>query len=221
LGEVTGGLSSVRDATRLLEEAETNWPAVEKRLLDLKSKILRKKSNLIINLTGDKQTLDKAQQEIQTLLASLPINNEPNEDSFWKQWPSQSLSFMSRKKNEAFAVPSQVNYVIKGAAIFEPGELVSSSTTVVTRYLSLNYLWDNVRVVGGAYGGFARFSETTGRILFLSYRDPNLINTVKIYDDAGENLKQSEINDDIILQNIIGAIGDIGNYMYMYVTHCY
>ena len=58
-------------------------------------------------------------------------------------------------------VPTQVNYVAKAAPIYEAGEAVPGSTSVITRYLRTAYLWDAVRVQGGAYGcslGFSRFS---------------------------------------------------------------
>ena len=57
-----------------------------------------------------------------------------------------------------------------------------------------------MRVVGGAYGGFGRFSEVSGRMMYLSYRDPNLKSTLDIYDGAGAALKTAEIADQDILQ---------------------
>ena len=64
--------------------------------------------------------------------------------------------------------------MVKGGQIIPPKSPVSGAYSVVSRYLSTGYLWDTVRVVGGAYGGFARFSEASGRFVYLSYRDPNL-----------------------------------------------
>ena len=64
----------------------------------------------------------------------------------------------------------QVNYVVKGGSIFAPGERVKGSYDVVSRYLSTGYLWDTVRVMGGAYGGFARFGAASGRFVYMSYR---------------------------------------------------
>ena len=106
-------------------------------------------------------------------------------------------------------MPSQVNYVVKGGPILSPGEHVSGSSSVVSRFLSLHYLWDNVRVMGGAYGGFARFSETSGRFVYMSYRDPNLKATLDIYDKAPDALLGTHITNDDILQGVIGAIGDL------------
>jgi hypothetical protein len=50
--------------------------------------------------------------------------------------------------------------------------------------LLTGYLWDTVRVMGGAYGGFCRFSPLTGTFSYLSYRDPNLLTTLDNYDGA-------------------------------------
>jgi Zn-dependent M16 (insulinase) family peptidase len=61
--------------------------------------------------------------------------------------------------------------------------------------------------MGGAYGGFARFGESSGRFTFMSYRDPNLSKTLDVYDSAPEFLKTTEISDEDILQTIIGCTG--------------
>ena len=112
-------------------------------------------------------------------------------------------------ENEGFTVPSQVNYVVKGGPVLSPGEPVSGSSSVISRFLSLHYLWDNVRVIGGAYGGFARFSETSGRFVYMSYREPNLQGTLDVYDRAPDALLNAQITHDDILQGVIGAIGDL------------
>ena len=85
---------------------------------------------------------------------------------------------------------------------------------MVATYLSLGYLWDNVRVVGGAYGGSARFSPTTGRIMYVSYRDPNLKGTLDIYDRAGDALSKAEISDEDILQVFESVTNSINNKIY-------
>ena len=97
--------------------------------------------------------------------------------------------------------------------MYQPGDPVSGATSVVSRFLSLNYLWDTVRVMGGAYGGFARFSEATGRFVFMSYRDPNLKGTLDAYDQAPAAILNSDITKEDILQGVIGAVGDLDSPM--------
>ena len=68
--------------------------------------------------------------------------------------------------------------------------------------------------MGGAYGGFARFGDSSGRFLFMSYRDPNLSKTLDIYDSAPEYLKSAEISEEDVLQTVIGCTG-----YFIFTTH--
>lgn len=77
----------------------------------------------------------------------------------------------------------------------------------------VQYLWDYVRVMGGAYGGFCTFSPYSGFFSYLSYRDPNLAKTLDVYDGAAEAVmaavEQIESDPDTLSQAIIGTIGDM------------
>jgi presequence protease len=106
-----------------------------------------------------------------------------------------------------------VNYVAFGGPLYQPGEVVSGSSSVVTNFLSNTFMWDQVRVLGGAYGGFARFSEGSGKFVYLSYRDPSVLNTLKVYDEAPDVLSEQEISSEEILQSVIGTIGDLDSPM--------
>lgn len=83
----------------------------------------------------------------------------------------------------------QVNYVVKGGRVYQPGEAVPGQASVVSRFLRNGYLWDTVRVMGGAYGGFTRFDPISGLFACLSYRDPNLGKTLENYDGASGESK--------------------------------
>lgn len=93
---------------------------------------------------------------------------------------------MSTRPPAAHAVArhltTQVNYVVKGGPLYQPGEVVPGHATVVSRFLRTGYLWDTVRVMGGAYGGFSKFDPVSGLFSCLSYRDPNLGKTLENYD---------------------------------------
>merc|ERR1719221_406579 len=98
--------------------------------------------------------------------------------------------------------------------LFEPGSVHNMGAYgVVARYLSSGYLWDNVRVVGGAYGGGCAFNPTSGGFAFSSYRDPNLLGTLDIYDGTVGVLENLEIDDAALEQCIVGAAGDLDSPM--------
>jgi Zn-dependent M16 (insulinase) family peptidase len=84
---------------------------------------------------------------------------------------------------------------------------------VVSKYLRTGYLWDTVRVMGGAYGGFCRLSPQSGVFTYLSYRDPNLKGTLDNYDNAAEHLLKLELSPADLSQAIIGAVGELDRPM--------
>lgn len=204
LGEVTNGITALRNAGPLLEMAEKDWPTLHKRMTNMRDKIV-KKNGMIVNLSGDEKVLPAVMPAVDTFVGGMKKEEtvpKTMEEAF-------STSMLLPMENEGFSVPSQVNYVVKGGQLYKPGEKVSGSTSVVTRYLSLNYLWDNVRVMGGAYGGFARFGAGSGRMSMMSYRDPNLQKTLNIYDKAPEALLNHEVSQQDVFQGIIGAVSDL------------
>ena len=176
---------------------------------------------MIINLTGEQSLVNAATPLIQQFYEQLPAatTSVPSTTLFttWNAKKDELLSTLFPGKtiasHEGYAIPSMVNYVGFGGALFGPGDRVSGSTSVVTRYLSTGYMWDHVRVLGGAYGGFARFSESSGRFAYLSYRDPNLAKTLDVYHHAGEHLSETEVASEEILQAIIASIGDLDSPM--------
>jgi hypothetical protein len=80
-------------------------------------------------------------------------------------------------------------------------------------YLRTTWLWDRVRVQGGAYGARCNFDRFSGVLTFTSYRDPNLQKTIAAFDNAAEFLDTAPISQDELTRAIIGAISDIDMYM--------
>ena len=84
--------------------------------------------------------------------------------------------------------------------------------SVITNFLRTTWLWEKVRVQGGAYGGLCLFRKQSGVLTFLSYRDPNLLGTLKNYDGTAGFLRNIDLSADELTKNIIGAIGSIDVY---------
>ena len=98
---------------------------------------------------------------------------------------------MTPTKFEALTIPAQVNYVGKGANLYKLGYEPHGSVSVINNYLGTTWLWEKVRVQGGAYGGFSAFDTHSGTFTFLSYRDPNLLATLDTYDKTVDFLTGS------------------------------
>jgi len=198
-----------------------------KRLLTVREKILNSetcRNGMIINLTGDAGVFKTIQPTIKDVLASLPGDSKGEKlPDFYSQdhpWITQALGEMAKDTpvlNEGFVIPTQVSYVGKGGKIYSAGEHVKGSASVVSRFLRTGYLWDHVRVIGGAYGGFCTFTPDLGFFSFLSYRDPNLAKTIDVYDATAEELMKAAEdlanNQEALETAIIGTIGDMDSVL--------
>ncbi|WP_290773919.1 insulinase family protein [Anaerofustis sp.] len=128
--------------------------------------------------------------------------------------------------NTAIILPSMVNYVGQGGEYGSFGYSYEGSLLVLKKYLSTEYLWDNVRVMGGAYGSFIHIDKF-GNLGLVSYRDPNVKRTYKMYDNLVEYIKNIELNNEEISKLIIGTVSDmdipLNNYSKIreYVTRVY
>jgi hypothetical protein len=121
----------------------------------------------------------------------------------------------ARIEKEGLTIPAQVNYVGKAANLYDLGYEFDGSAEVITSYLRVAYLWEKIRVLGGAYGAFCSFDSSSGILSFLSYRDPNLDATLENYDNAAGYLKKldaSSLSDSELTKAIIGTIGDLDAY---------
>jgi hypothetical protein len=220
LAEKISGITYLDTVKKFLTEAEEDWPSMLSRLQRIKDAILNEKTcrnGMVLNLTGDKAVLNTIQPSVESFLKELPGDHSGESlIDFYKEdhpWVAGLRDEMAAPEDEAFVVPTQVSYVGKGGLLYKPGEKVSGSAAVVSRYLSRKYLWDYVRVIGGAYGGFCQFNPYDGFLSFLSYRDPNLGKTIDVYDNTSDVLSKQAIdlesNKEELEKAIIGAIGDM------------
>ena len=83
---------------------------------------------------------------------------------------------------------------------------------MITRHLRNTWLWDRVRVQGGAYGAFCSFDPFSGILAFASYRDPNLGGTLANFDNSGRFLREADLSEEELTKAIIGTIGDLDAY---------
>ncbi len=84
---------------------------------------------------------------------------------------------------------------------------------VIARYLRNAWLWDQVRVQGGAYGAFCLFDRISGALSFVSYRDPNLLQTLAAFDQSSRFLREHRLEKKELDKSIIGTIGDLDAHM--------
>ncbi|KAJ9129329.1 hypothetical protein P3X46_033872 [Hevea brasiliensis] len=202
ISDQMGGISYLEFLQGLEERVDQDWSGVSSSLEEIRASLLSR-NGCLINLTADGKNLTNAEKYVGKFLDLLPSNSFA-ETATWNSRISPG--------NEAIVIPTQVNYVGKAANIYDTGYQLSGSAYVISKYISNTWLWDRVRVSGGAYGGFCDFDTHSGVFSFLSYRDPNLLKTLDVYDGTGDFLRELEIDDDTLTKSIIGTIGDVDAY---------
>ena len=202
LGEQMNGISYLFFLRRLAVDVDKNWSAVHAVLEEMLQILVNRKS-MIVNVTIDDHGWSHVEPRVRGFLGELPA--APLTTAEWS--PQRFDDF------EGMTIPAQINYVGKGANLYELGYKFHGSANVISKYLRTTWLWERVRVQGGAYGAFCLFNSLSGVLTFLSYRDPNLVKTLEIFDKTTEYLRNIELSREELTKGIIGAIGDIDTYM--------
>lgn len=168
-------------------------------LEDLIQKTFTKKS-FVLRFTGKKDALEKDLPIVKNFYASLKDVR-----------PTWNFEFTPQFRNEGIKTQFDVNFVAKSGVYSAP---FHGAMLVLNNALSLDYLWMQVRVHGGAYGCMLN-TPTTGGIGFTSYRDPEISRTKKVYEDVISYIKDFNPSDEDLLKYKIGAIGGLDEVLHV------
>jgi hypothetical protein len=164
---------------------------------------------VLLNITGSSNGLKTAMEYSNVLFDNLPMSKSLTRDKFlldddWK------FNHHQQQQHHAIIIPSQVNYICQGGFMntdMNNNERLKESTKVVTRHIQNNWLWDEVRVKGNAYGAFCSLSSS-GIFSYGSYRDPRVAETFNTYDNTATFLNNENITEDQLEKAIIGYMSD-------------
>jgi presequence protease len=195
------GVSQLFFLRSLAENVQNNWKGVLATLTRIRN-ILLNRDTMILNATLDQSGWREVLPRLESFVEGLPTASATRE-----AW-SPALP----PAPEGLTIPARVNYVGRVADVSNVPNATTGSAVVVSRYLGMSYMWEKVRVQGGAYGGFAALDTLANTFSFLSYRDPNLTRTLDVYKGAGDFLRDVEISGEEVTKGIIGAIGDMDAY---------
>lgn len=190
----TGDLQFYNFVSDLDTNFDSKADEIIKNLKDVSSLVFNKE-NLTVGITADDNEYDKFQQSLTTLLNQIG-------DS---KLQTYSYKFDDTAKNEGLMIPSQVQYIAEGYNINKLGYKYSGNMLVLSKILTTEYLMNEVREKGGAYGTSFSISPQ-GNALFTSYRDPNLKETLDTFDKAGDFLRNFKADDSQMTSYILGIV---------------
>ncbi len=200
--EQMGGVSHLFFLRDLIGRIDRDWSAVLETLETMR-RLLINRDAMLVNATLNATNWAAVEPQVAAFLGELPA--APVTQQVWRpEFPQQ---------DEGLVIPAQVNYVGKGGNLYRLGYTLHGSALVITRYLSTTWLWERVRMHGGAYGGFCTFDRRSGVLTFLSYRDPNLLQTLQTYDQAAQFLRDLTLSPEELTKAIIGTISAIDAYL--------
>ncbi|MDU1643526.1 insulinase family protein, partial [Peptoniphilus harei] len=189
-----GGLNYYDFMRDLVENFEEKWEDFEKESEKIYEKLFVR-DNLIISTAGNLEDLNKIKPELEKYINSLEMKNIKPAD----------YEFERNNKNEGLYTTSNVVYVSKGYDLEDLGLKYRGDLTVLANILNSSYLHNEIRAKGGAYGGGITIGRS-GDMATYSYRDPNLKNTVKVYDSIGNFVENVKMSDEDLKNFIIGSM---------------
>jgi len=170
---------------------------------------------------GDKKILQHIVPVVSRFLAKelpersdkYPLPDFATELHPWLAKTREQMDIESPRRNEGIVTQTAVNFVGAGAPFYEPGENVPGSSIVIGQYIEFNNFMLQIRERRGAYGAFVTADHWTGMLIFMSYRDPNLQETLEVYTSVPSYLKEQMQNSEaaapLINSAIIGTIGSL------------
>ncbi len=201
LQERMGGIENLFFLRELARRVDQDWQGVLEDLEAIRQTIVHGKG-AILNLTLGEPMLREHEGRFRDFLEALP-RAEPS---------TPSWAGLDARLDEGLLIPAQVNYVGKVCDLNQTGYRFHGSSLVASKYLRTTWLWEQVRVLGGAYGGFCNFGRLSGLMTFGSYRDPNIVATLKAFDGCAAFLEKGSLDQDELLKAIIGTSGDLDPY---------
>lgn len=190
-----GGINYYGYLMEVLKDYENEYPKLLNGVLEI-SKYLFTKENLMVSFTGSQEGYLIFEEELRKLIARLPERIDRAEE----------FNFVPNQLNEGFKAPYDVLYVALCGNYKKDGLPYTGALNVFQNIISTDYLWKQVRVLGGAYGCMCGFGST-GDSYFVSYRDPNLENTLNVYKGVLDYIDNFTATEDEMLKFIIGAVG--------------
>lgn len=160
-------------------------------------------NELLVTITADEACRNAARNLFSGLMQLLPASTHRT-----------SLSkFSPDAHNEALLLgQSQVQYVAKGSNFILKGWQFTGELHVLATILRLDYLWNRVRVQGGAYGAMVSL-QRNGNAAFTSYRDPRLMETIDVYKNAASYLRSFAADEKEMTRYIIGTIATLDKHL--------
>ena len=195
------GIAFYRSICHIEKELSESPKNVSDKLAAIAKKLFAR-NRMLISFTGNNEAYGNAKPSLEKVIAGF--------DKMSAIGNQAEVHFNTAK--EAFIDASQIQYVAKTGDFICEGYEYTGALRLLRIILSYDYLWINVRVKGGAYGCMNTFLRS-GESYFVSYRDPNLSDTLDVYDRIPEYIKSFSPDERDMTKYIIGTFSALDTPM--------
>ena len=189
-----------------VKEIEEDFDGCKEELIGSLKEIARRifrVDNMMMSYTSSREGLEPALDALAAVKGSLNAGGEADHTA---------CVIHCTKRNEGFKTSSKVQYVARCGNFIDGGQEYTGALQILKVILSYDYLWQNIRVKGGAYGCMSNFNRA-GEGYLVSYRDPNLEKTVEVYEGVVDYLKNFTVDDRDMNKFIIGTMSNLDRPM--------
>lgn len=199
--ELSQGLSFVHLVSKLAKQLDNRSDDLIADM-EMIASLVFNKNNLIVGITCSEEDYQTFEQQFPRFLSQ--FKNQPV--------VTQTLPSVAKPANEALLSPSKVQYVIKGANFRKLGYTYTGRLNLLSNILSWDYLTSKIRIEGGAYGSWLSFNPE-GLVVMSSYRDPKVVETLQVYDQMADFVRNFKANKQEMTRYIIGSIAKLDKPM--------
>lgn len=213
--DLTKGVRFYRFVTDLVDNFDEKKEQFSQNLSKL-TKMIFNEMKLVVSITAEANGYETLKQVLPNFVNALndgndslnPVMNGTKRTVNDVLKPAK-YNFPVEKLNEGFTYSGQVQYVATCGNYIKAGFKSSGALKVLKTILGYDYLWNKVRVKGGAYGCMCSFSGIDGTSYIVSYRDPNLKETVEVYKNTKNYIENFEVDDRDMTKYIIGTMSSV------------
>lgn len=201
--ECLEGIDYLECVRRWIRSSAEDWPSYRDRLVSIFDRIVNRRA-MHVNITCEAGDMERATDVLSAWTGGLPAAAPvPHREYAPCDTPAEYLT-----------IPADVHYVGMALPMYDRPEDCTGADLAIARYIRTGWLWEQVRMVGGAYGAFSMLSRRNGLGIFISYRDPHVDRTLQVFDDTAGYLHRLNIDREELNRAIVGAVGDLDAYQF-------
>lgn len=193
--DLVSGFAFYGFITDFYNHYDKQFEEVSLKLQQVYEKLMRKEG-LIISVTSEKKNKNKMEHLLSEGTAHLSS----------ECLSQHQYTLAPTRISEGYMTSTQVQAIAKGYTMGTGKDAFNGSMYVASHLLNTDYLWNEIRLSGGAYGADLSLTRD-GNVMLISYCDPNLVETIECFQEIGDYLENLQLEEKELERYIIGTLG--------------